>query len=165
MVDERTLYWGARDSARYRSRDDDPTGGDYVVAETLDSSGNPVSVLLRWDDTAGEWVSGGPVNMDGNDLSNVGTVDAESINTTAQTITQSYTDPTGFTQSRKLVGAKPIPTPTAYFSGPAHNEGGNAFRGATLAPDGRVVFAPFDSSNVGITSQVLEFAVANGGNK
>jgi len=41
-------------------------------------------------------------------------------------------------------------TPTAYFSGPAHGEGGDAFRGATLAPDGRVIFAPNGSSNVGI---------------
>ena len=74
----------------------------------------------------------------------------DSVNTDEATINQSYTDPTGYTQDRKLVGAKPIPTPTAYFSGPAHGEGGNPFVGATLAPDGRVVFAPRDSSNVGI---------------
>jgi len=78
MVDERTLYWGARDEARYRSRDDDPIGGDFVVAETLDSNGDPVSVLLRWSDGAGEWVVGGPLNMGGNDLSNVGALDADS---------------------------------------------------------------------------------------
>jgi len=77
-------------------------------------------------------------------------IDADSINTDDQTINQSYTDPTGYTQDRKLVGAKPIPTPTAYFSGPAHGEGGSAFSGATLAPDGRVVFSPLDSLNVGI---------------
>jgi len=40
------------------------------------------------------------------------------------------------------------PTPTAYFSGPAHGEDGNAFIGATLAPDGRVVFAPLRSRRV-----------------
>lgn len=89
----------------------------------------------------------------------------DSVNTKDHTINQSYTDPTGYQQARKLVGAKPIPTPTAYFSGPAHGEAGNAFIGATLAPDGRVVFAPSASSNVGITSQLLDFAVANGGNK
>jgi len=77
-------------------------------------------------------------------------VDNDSVNTKDHTINQSYTDPTGYTQDRKLIGAKPIPTPTAYFSGPAHGEGSGAFRGATLSPDGRVVFAPFDSSNVGI---------------
>jgi len=42
------------------------------------------------------------------------------------------------------------PTPTAYLSGPTHGEGAAAFQGATLAPDGRVIFAPFGSSNVGI---------------
>jgi hypothetical protein len=57
------------------------------------------------------------------------------------------------------------PSDDSYTSGPAHGEGGGAFRGATLAPDGRVIFAPFKSSNVGITSQLLDFAVANGGNK
>jgi hypothetical protein len=81
---------------------------------------------------------------------NTGDGNFDSIKTDDQTINQSYTDPTGYRQSRKLVGAKPIPTPTAYFSGPAHGEGSNAFIGATLSPDGRVVFAPFDSSNVGI---------------
>jgi len=40
--------------------------------------------------------------------------------------------------------------PTSYFSGPAHGEGGTAFIGATVLPDGRAVFAPFDSSNVGL---------------
>ena len=81
MVDERTAYWGARDAARYRTQDDDPTGGDYVVAETLDANGDPVDVLLRWDDTAGEWVSGGPVNMNGSDVTNVGALDANSVST------------------------------------------------------------------------------------
>lgn len=81
MVDERTAYWGERDAARYRTRDDDPTGGDYVVAETLDANGDPVDVLLRWDDTANEWVSGGPVNMNGKDLTKVGALDADSVST------------------------------------------------------------------------------------
>jgi len=40
--------------------------------------------------------------------------------------------------------------PTSYFSGPAHGEGGGAFFGATVLPDGRAVFAPFSSSNVGL---------------
>jgi len=87
MVDERTAYWGERDAARYRTRDDDPTGGDYVVAETLDANGDPVDVLLRWDDTAGEWVSGGPVNMNGEDVTNVGALDADSVSTGEVSIT------------------------------------------------------------------------------
>jgi len=37
-----------------------------------------------------------------------------------------------------------------YRSGPAHGEGGGAFQGAALAPDGRVILAPRNSSNVGI---------------
>jgi hypothetical protein len=66
------------------------------------------------------------------------------------TATESITDPTGFSQSKKLVGAHTAPTPTAYFSGPAHGEGGGAFTGASLAPDGRVIFAPRASGSVGI---------------
>lgn len=78
---DKTINFGEPGSgARYRTRDDDPTGGgDYVVAETLDASGNPVDVLLRYDDTADEWVSGGPVNMSGNDVTNVGALDADSL--------------------------------------------------------------------------------------
>jgi len=37
-----------------------------------------------------------------------------------------------------------------YTSGPTHGEGGGAFSGATLVPDGRVIFAPSNSGNVGI---------------
>jgi len=59
------------------------------------------------------------------------------------------TDVSG-TSHQKLTGALSIPTPTAYISGPVHGEGGGAFIGATVAPDGRVVFAPFNSSNIGL---------------
>jgi len=51
--------------------------------------------------------------------------------------------------------------PTSYLSGPAHAEGSSAFQGATVLPDGRAVFAPFDSSNVGITSVIPAFANAS----
>jgi hypothetical protein len=54
-----------------------------------------------------------------------------------------------------------FPTPTAYLSGPAHGEGGDAFRGVALSPDGRVILAPYDSSNVGRLSQSLDVAVAS----
>jgi len=37
-----------------------------------------------------------------------------------------------------------------YTSGPTHGEGGSAFFGAARAGDGRVIFAPQDSNNVGI---------------
>jgi len=57
------------------------------------------------------------------------------------------------------------PSDDSYVSGPAHGEGADAFRGATLAPDGRVIFAPYDSSNVGIVSQLLDIATANSANR
>ncbi len=39
---------------------------------------------------------------------------------------------------------------SGYTSGPSHGEGGGAFSGAAQAGDGRIIFAPFDSNNVGI---------------
>jgi len=72
------------------------------------------------------------------------------VETDNQTINQSVTDPSGFTINSKLIRDNPVPTPTCYFGGPAHGEGGGAFMGAALAPDGRVILAPFGSSNVGI---------------
>jgi hypothetical protein len=75
MAGERQLYWGPTIAdAKYRTRDDDPQGGQFVVAEDTDNG----TVLLRWDNVAQEWVYGGPVNMDGADLSNVGALDATS---------------------------------------------------------------------------------------
>ena len=176
---------------------DDPHGSETHFSE----------VVHEGEDAAFGDTTHDSVNTESATVTNE--VDSGSVNTDDSTINQSYTDPTGYTQDRKLVAAKPIPTPTAYFSGPAHGEGGRAFIGATLAPDGRVVFAPFDSSNVGIfdpsdgsytsgpahgegggafqgatlapdgrvvfapsdsenvgiASQLLDFAVANGGNK
>jgi len=79
------------------------------------------------------------IDFNAEDLNNIGALEAD----------DSITDPSGYTHD-KLTRTLGIPTPTAYFSGPAHGEGASAFRGATLAPDGRVVFAPYDSSNVGI---------------
>lgn len=74
---DRELYYGAADDAAttYRQRDSDPNGGgDFIVAEKADGS----QILLQWDDTAGEWVSGGPVNLNGNDITNVGSLDVDS---------------------------------------------------------------------------------------
>jgi hypothetical protein len=71
---DRTLFWGAADDAatEYRTRDSDPTGGgNFVVAERADGS----SILLQWDDTAGEWVVGGPVNLNGNALTDAAGVE------------------------------------------------------------------------------------------
>ncbi|MGM0568693.1 MAG: Ig-like domain-containing protein, partial [Elusimicrobiota bacterium] len=38
----------------------------------------------------------------------------------------------------------------SYTSGPSHGEGSGAFNGAAKADDGRIIFAPFDSDNIGI---------------
>ena len=147
-MSDRTINFGESETeATYQIQDTDSTGGgNFVVAK--DTNAN--TVLLQYDPGTDTWEYAGDVDMNGGNVSGVGTLTAESVNTDDSIINQSYTDPTGFTQDRKLVGAKPIPTPTAYFSGPAHGEGEGAFIGGTLAPDGRVVFAPRNSSNVGI---------------
>jgi hypothetical protein len=49
-----------------------------------------------------------------------------------------------------------------YQSGPAHGEGGNAFRGATVAPSGQVILAPRDSSNVGVASGPPALSLSKG---
>lgn len=82
---DRELYWGAADDAatEYRTRDSDPAGGgDFIVAERADGS----EILLQWDDSASEWVSAGAVNLNGNDVTGVGALDANSISTGGATI-------------------------------------------------------------------------------
>ena len=118
----------------------------------VDSNGNPVGSLY-WDGT--DVVMEELANENNIKLQSDGTLNAtngafDSLNTDDASITSSLTDPSGTVQREKLVGAFGTETPTAYFAGPAHGEGGNAFIGATLSPDGRVIFAPTDSSNVGI---------------
>jgi len=138
---DRTIHFGDDEAdARYRIQDTSSTGGDLVLAEDLDGG----TVLLEYDYSASEWVSRGPVNLSGNDITNAGSISADTLEAD-----DSITDPSGYTHD-KLTRTLGIPTPTAYFSGPAHGEGSDAFMGATLAPDGRVIFAPRDSSNVGI---------------
>lgn len=66
---ERTLNFGAdATDAKYQIEDSgDP--GDFVLARDTDGS----VVLLQWNDTAGAWEYGGPVDLDGNDLTDAGT--------------------------------------------------------------------------------------------
>lgn len=71
---ERTIDWGGSNSPYETHVDRD--GNDRVILAE-DTDGN--TVLLEWDGAAGEWVYGGPVNMDGADVSNVGTLDASVI--------------------------------------------------------------------------------------
>jgi len=74
---ERRILWGPTPTdAQYRTGD---TEGDtnFVVAEDTDAG----TVLLEWDDTANEWVSRGPVNMSGNDITNAGAITSDSVST------------------------------------------------------------------------------------
>ncbi|AFH22279.1 hypothetical protein OSG_eHP20_00220 [environmental Halophage eHP-20] len=114
-----------------------PDGGPYVIVEEDNGDVNISS-------------PNGNVDFQTDDISNVGALTADSVSTGDATITDATVS--NFTDSPTGTYGKTIaaPTPTAYFSGPAHGEAGNAFFGATLSPDGRVIFAPFGSSNVGI---------------
>jgi len=73
---DRTIHFGddAAD-ARYRIQDTSSTGGDLVLAEDLDGG----TVLLEYDYSASEWVSRGPVNLSGNDITNAGAISASSL--------------------------------------------------------------------------------------
>jgi len=110
--------------------------GDLVVRDT-----NGTTVLRRVD--GGNWsfetntveagqlgTASSPVDVEANDVNAQGTL----------------------TKNGQAVGLRNDVATIAqnYQSGPAHGEGGNAFFGATVAPSGQVILAPFDSSNVGI---------------
>jgi len=73
---DRTINWGddAAD-ARYRTQDTSSTGGDFVVAEDLDGG----TVLLEYDYSESEWVSRGAVNLSGNDITNAGSITADTL--------------------------------------------------------------------------------------
>ena len=114
--------------------------GELVIK---DSSG---TIILRRNETASEW------QFEGTDLTGINSIDASSATLDDQTINQSLTDPNGTIHDSKLVSVEPWNIQPAYTSGPAHGEGGNAFTGAAPLPDGRVVLAPRDSSNVGLSS-------------
>jgi len=84
---DRTIHFGddAAD-ARYRIQDTSSTGGDFVLAEDLDGG----TVLLEYDYSAGEFVSRGPVNLNGNDITDAGSVSADTLEAT-----DSITGPAG----------------------------------------------------------------------
>lgn len=77
MAGERTLNFGADETDARWQMEDAGDGGNFVLARDLDGA----TVLLEYDATASEWVSRGPVNMDGNDLSNVGEVSSTAVST------------------------------------------------------------------------------------
>ena len=76
MTQDRIANWGESDSAaRSQTGDTDPDGGDFIVVRDLTGGGQ----LLLWDYTVGEWKYGGPVNLQGNDITNAGTVSANTL--------------------------------------------------------------------------------------
>jgi len=77
MAGERRINWGANATdAKYRT-EDTGDGADFIVAEDLDGG----TILLQWNDTAGQWESQGPVELNGNDVSGVGTLTATTVST------------------------------------------------------------------------------------
>jgi len=101
--------------------------------------------LIGYEDVNGNFVQIGQFNNAANDV----TQPIEIVHTNSgETIALSES---GTTVNNKTVALSRSHTvPTSYLSGPSHGEGGGALQGATVLPDGRAVFAPFDSSNVGL---------------
>lgn len=96
---ERRINWGSdATDARYRT-EDTGDGADFVVAEDLDGG----TLLLYWDDTAGEWKYGGPVNLQGADINSAGTVDAQTVNATE--LISSHATQTDFENATSTTGA------------------------------------------------------------
>lgn len=86
MAGDRRINWGAdATDARYRT-EDTGNGANFVVAEDLDGQ----TVLLEYDDSAtpSEWKVRGPVEMNSNDISGVGTITASTVNTDELTVNE-----------------------------------------------------------------------------
>jgi len=83
---ERRINWGAdATDSTYRTGDVNGDGSTFVVAEDLDGA----TVLLEWDGAT--WQVRGPVDVNGNDVSNVGALGADSIDSD-QTFSQTNAD-------------------------------------------------------------------------
>jgi len=77
----RDIWFGSSEAdAQYRLGDDD-ADNRFVLAEDTDGG----TILLEYDETASEWVSRGPVNMSGNDITNVGALSTEKAQIAART--------------------------------------------------------------------------------
>lgn len=94
MPDRQIDYGEDETDAAYRSGDAGGTegGGNFVVAELLGDR-----VLMEWDQTAEEWVVRGPVDMDGRDVSNVG-----SLSATEASVENAPVDATGVARLSEL---------------------------------------------------------------
>lgn len=95
MPDRQIDYGEDATDATYRSGDAGGTtgGGNFVVVEDLDAG----MVLFEWDETAGEFVSRGPIDLSGNNLSGVATVSATDLEAS-----NGITDAAGVTHTGEL---------------------------------------------------------------
>jgi hypothetical protein len=108
MAGERRLNWGAdATDAQYRTGDD-TANNRFIIVEDLDGG----TVLLEYDETAGEFVSRGPVNMSGNDITNAGAIDAQSLSTAAVDTTPGY-------NWEKLAGSRSFDT---WYQAPSNRD-------------------------------------------
>lgn len=74
---DRTINWGSSSTdAVYQTGDADAAGGgNFVVVEDTDAG----TVLLEWDATNSKWINRGPVDMNGNDVTNVADLSADGV--------------------------------------------------------------------------------------
>lgn len=79
---DRTINFGAdATDAAYALGDDDPTGGgNFVVAEDLAGQ----TRLLEWVPAQSTFAVRGTVDLNGNDLSGVGSATVDTVNATAE---------------------------------------------------------------------------------
>jgi len=103
--------------ARYRMQDTSSTGGNFVLAEDLDGG----TVLLEYDYSASEWVSRGPVNLDGNDITNAGSVSADTLEAADVGITDRLTEHHYETDPSETSGSRSINTTYQNTTGTAFN--------------------------------------------
>ena len=84
-MSDRTINFGESETeATYQIQDTDSTGGgNFVVAK--DTNAN--TVLLQYDPATDTWEYAGDVDMNGGNVSGVGTLTAESVNTESATVT------------------------------------------------------------------------------
>ena len=83
-MSDRTINFGESESeATYQIQDTDSTGGgNFVVAK--DTNAN--TVLLQYDPDTDTWEYAGDVDINGGNVSGVGTLTADSVNTEEQTL-------------------------------------------------------------------------------
>lgn len=83
-MSDRTINFGESETeATYQIQDTDSTGGgNFVVAK--DTNAN--TVLLQYDPAADTWEYAGDVDMNGGNVSGVGTLTADSVNTEQATV-------------------------------------------------------------------------------